>query len=80
MNNHRQDMGTYPGQEASSHNLEHYLSEIASQLNVDPTSEADILEELRSHLEEATAELQAGGLGEEESLVAAMERFGTARE
>jgi hypothetical protein len=73
-------METPPNHEAWSEDLERYLSEIASQLNVDPERERDILEEVRSHLEEATTELRASGLGEEESLAAAFDRFGASRE
>ena len=73
-------METCPNPEAWSEDLERYLSEIASQLNVDPARETDILEEVRSHLEEATTELRASGLGEEESLAAAIDRFGASRE
>lgn len=65
---------------APSGGLEQYLAEIASQLHVDPARERDILEEVRSHLEEATTELRASGLGEEESQAAAFDRFGASRE
>jgi len=65
---------------APSGELEGYLAEIASQLHVDPATERDILAELRSHLEEATTELRASGLGEEESQAAAIDRFGASRE
>ena len=60
--------------------LERYLCEIASQLNVDPGQEREILTEVRSHLEEAIAERQDGGLGREESISAALQEFGEARE
>jgi hypothetical protein len=36
--------------------LERYLSEIASQLNVDPAQGREILNEIRSHIAEAAAE------------------------
>lgn len=65
---------------APSGELEGYLAEIASQLHVDPATQRDILAELRSHLEEATTELRASGLGEEESQAAAIDRFGASRE
>lgn len=65
---------------ASRGGLERYLAEIASQLHVDPAAERDILAEVRSHLEEATTELRASGLGEEGSLAAAIDRFGASRE
>jgi hypothetical protein len=60
--------------------LERYLSEIASQLNVDPVEEREILDELRSHLEEAIAEMPDEGLGTEERVGAVLQRFGDARE
>ncbi len=60
--------------------LESYLAEVGSQLNVDPTTEREILREIRAHLEEATAELQEGGLGGDESLALAMHNFGESRE
>ncbi len=60
--------------------LERYLSEIADQLNVDPTTEREIVREIRGHLEEAAFELHEQGLGEVESLSLAMDEFGEARE
>jgi hypothetical protein len=60
--------------------LERYLSAVASQLNVDPGTEQEILGEIRSHLEEATTDLQAEGLGPEESIAVALQEFGEARE
>jgi hypothetical protein len=60
--------------------LERYLSEIASQLNVDPAQGREILNEIRSHIAEATAEGLAEGLGPEDSLALAIEEFGEARE
>ena len=60
--------------------LERYLSEIASQLNVDPAKEREILAELRSHLEEAIFEVPEEGLGPEERVGAVLQQFGDARE
>ena len=60
--------------------LERYLAEVASQLSVDPTSERAILWEIRSHLEDAVAELREHGLGEEQSWALAVEHFGESRE
>ncbi len=60
--------------------LDKYLSEIASQLSVEPAKEREILQELRAHLEEALSELQEDGLCEEESLAQAKANFGEARE
>jgi hypothetical protein len=60
--------------------LERYLSEIASQLNVDPGKGREILGEMRSHLEDAIAKTQAEGLGTDESVAVALQEFGEARE
>jgi len=60
--------------------LERYLKEVASQLSVDPTTEREILREIRAHLEEAVAELQEEGLSGQESLALAADNFGEARE
>jgi hypothetical protein len=60
--------------------LERYLSEIASQLNVDPATEREILGEIRGHLDEAMLELCQGGLDAQESLTMALGDFGEARE
>jgi hypothetical protein len=60
--------------------LERYLSDIASQLNVDPVSEREILREIRSHLEDAIAQMREDGVGAEESVVIALRDFGQARE
>ena len=60
--------------------LNRYLSTVASQLNVDPTTEREILEEVEAHLEEAIMELQESGLGPEESVRVALDNFGEARE
>ncbi len=60
--------------------LGRYLSEVASQLSVDPAMEKEILGEIRTHLDEATLEFRQGGLDEQQSLVLAMENFGEARE
>ena len=43
--------------------LERYLAEVANQLSVDPVTEREILREIRTHLEEAVAELREEGLG-----------------
>jgi hypothetical protein len=60
--------------------LDEYLSEIASQLSVEPAKEREILREIRAHLEEALSELQEGGLDRQESLAQAIANFGEARE
>ena len=60
--------------------LERYLSEIASQLNVDPATEKEILGEIRAHLDEAMLEISQGGLDAQESLALTLQNFGEARE
>jgi hypothetical protein len=60
--------------------LERYLSEIASQLNVDPVEEREILDEIRSHLEEAIAETPDQGLETQEMVTVVLQQFGEARE
>ena len=60
--------------------LDRYLSGVASQLNVDPSTERELLVELGTHLEEAILELQVSGLGPEESVRVALDNFGEARE
>lgn len=80
MNSHPPSMEKRPNQEASSEDLQQYLSEIASQLSVDPAREREIIGEIRSHLEDAVMEKQAEGLGPEESVAVALRDFGEARE
>lgn len=58
--------------------LDRYLADLARQLPLAPAAREDILREVRSHLEEAAGALRAAGLGETESEVKAMERFGDA--
>jgi hypothetical protein len=60
--------------------LGRYLSEVASQLNVDPVEEREILDEIRSHLEEEIAEMPDDGLGTQEMVTVVLQQFGEARE
>jgi hypothetical protein len=60
--------------------VDRYLSQVASQLNVDPATEKEILGEIRAHLDEAMLEISQGGLDAQESLALAVEDFGEARE
>jgi len=55
-----------------------YLADLARQLPLAPAARNDILREVRSHLEESAGALRAAGLGETESEVKAMKRFGDA--
>jgi len=60
--------------------LDKYLSEIASQLNVDPGEEREILQEIRAHLEDAVSELQERGVSRQDSFARATDDFGDSRE
>ncbi len=60
--------------------LQGYLSEIASQLSVDPATEKEIMREIQVHLEDSAGELQEDGVDRQESLAQAMANFGEARE
>ncbi len=60
--------------------LARYLLEIASQLDVDPSDEREILAEIQDHLDEAVADLEEQGRSSRESVALALERFGEARE
>jgi hypothetical protein len=61
--------------------LKSYLARLEACLGSLPlNARRDVLEELRGHLEDRAAALQAGGLEKEVSMSAAIERFGEARE
>ena len=57
---------------AMNEELERYLADVEGQLSVDPTTEREILREIRAHLEEAVTKLQEEGLSKEESLAIAI--------
>ncbi len=63
-----------------SEELAWYLREIASQLDVEPSRERELLEEIQNHLQEAVADLEEQGRSTKESVALALERFGEARE
>jgi hypothetical protein len=63
-----------------SEDLARYLREVASQLDVDPSRQREILAEIRDHLEEAVADLEEQGRSRKESVALTLERFGEARE
>jgi len=63
-----------------SEELARYLRDIASQLDVDPSSEREILAEIQNHLQESMADLEEHGRSRKESVALALERFGEARE
>jgi hypothetical protein len=60
--------------------LDKYLSEIASQLNVDPGEEREILREIRAHLEDAVSELQERGVSRQDSFARATDDFGDSQD
>ncbi|MDY7041472.1 MAG: permease prefix domain 1-containing protein [Chloroflexota bacterium] len=61
--------------------LNPYLAKLESCLGgLPPNARQAVMEELRDHLEDRAAALQAGGLEEEASMSEAVERFGQARE
>lgn len=56
--------------------IHHLLSRIAAQMNLDRETERDVLDEIRSHLEEAVAAARSRGLDERAALNEAAARFG----
>lgn len=56
--------------------MDHLLARIRAQMNLDSETEHDLLEEIRSHLEEAVGAAQARGLDATEALAEAAARFG----
>jgi len=56
--------------------IESVLGRIRAQMDLDAETEHEVLEEIRSHLEEAVAAAQAQGLDEADALAEAAARFG----
>lgn len=56
--------------------IEHILAQVGSHLNLSSQTERELLEEIRSHLEEAVAEAVARGEDEQVALLKAVEKFG----
>ena len=56
--------------------IEQVLARIRAQMDLDSETEHEVLEEIRSHLEEAVAEAQAQGLDEAAALTEVAARFG----
>ncbi len=56
--------------------IDHLLSRVRSQMDLDSETEQEVLAEIRDHLEEAVAKAQAEGLGAEQALALAAARFG----
>jgi hypothetical protein len=54
-----------------------YLHILARQLRLEPTREQEIVQELETHLEEETADLEAQGMGHEEALKLAIRKMGS---
>ena len=62
----------------SQQEFEHYLSLLARMLKLTPTQRDAIADELRTHLEERLADLQAQGLSRDEAIRLALDEFGDA--
>jgi len=60
----------------SAAEIEQVLAHIRAQMDLDSEIEHEVLEEIRSHLEEAVAEARARGLDEGVALAEAAARFG----
>jgi hypothetical protein len=60
--------------------IEDLLRQIQIELDLDKETEQDVLEEIRTHLEESIAEAMVAGLGREEALAQAAARFGLSQE
>jgi len=56
--------------------IDQVLAHIRAQMDLDSETEHEVLEEIRSHLEEAVAAAQAQGLDEQAALAEAAARFG----
>ena len=56
--------------------IEQVLAQIRAQMDLDSETEHEVLEEIRSHLEEAVAAARAQGLDEQAALAEAAARFG----
>jgi hypothetical protein len=56
--------------------IDHVLESIRSELELSSETEHDLLEEIRTHLEDAISDARAQGLDEEAALMKAAGRFG----
>lgn len=56
--------------------IDELMERIGSQLNLDAEREHEVLEEIRSHLEEAAADARRQGVDEAEAVAKAAARFG----
>jgi uncharacterized membrane protein len=67
-------------EEAAMSSLKSYLAELeACLVGLPPDARQDLMEELRGHLEDRAAALQASGLEEEASMSEAIKYFGEGR-
>jgi hypothetical protein len=57
-------------------NIDQVLARIQAQMDLDRETEHEVLEEIRSHLEEVVSEAQTQGADEAEALAQAVARFG----
>ncbi len=60
----------------SNERIEELLAQIRAQMELDSETEHEVLEEVRTHLEDALTEARAQGVDEEQALSAAYARFG----
>jgi hypothetical protein len=72
-------MGRVKAEETMSE-IERYLSQVQARLWLDKAGEAEIVDELRSHLEETALEWQISGLSRQESEARAVYGLGDANE
>jgi hypothetical protein len=56
--------------------IDHVLARVAAQMNLDRQAEREVLDELRSHLEEAVAAARRRGVDETTALAEVAARFG----
>jgi hypothetical protein len=56
--------------------IEQLLARIGAEMDLDSDTEHEVMEEIRSHLEEAVASAQARGLDEQAALAETARRFG----
>jgi hypothetical protein len=60
--------------------IEDVLRQIQAELDLDREAEQEVLDEIRSHLEESVAEAMAAGMNREEALIQAATHFGVGQE
>ncbi|MFC1993559.1 permease prefix domain 1-containing protein [Chloroflexota bacterium] len=59
--------------------LSHYLDNVRNNLRIDPSSEMEIISELKSHIEDRLQELREAGLSEEEATKDCLNLLGSAK-